>query len=165
MQDQTVPAENTATPMKLRITDESNGVSITGANNSQITVSANGTYNLQFSAQFHNTGGGGSGHDVIIWLRKNGQNLANTSTAVSVITNSPYVVASWNFVQTLNAGEYLELMWSADNVNVILENLPGTNGYPGIPSLICNINTSSSNYSRCHGANRCYRSIYQRPCV
>jgi len=137
--DQNVPAENTPTPMKLRITDEAYGVSITGANNSQITVSANGTYNLQFSAQFHNTGGGGSGHDVLIWLRKNGQDVANTSTVVSVITNSPYVVASWNFVQTLDANEYLELMWSSDNVNIILDQLPSTAYAPTIPSLIATL--------------------------
>jgi hypothetical protein len=120
-------------------TDESNGVSITGASNTRVTVAHAGTYNFQFSLALHNTGGGGSGTIVTIWLRKNNVDVANAATDITVNTNSPYVVPAWNFVQTLNANDYLELIWATENTNIVIEYVPPseqTNGSPGIPSAI-----------------------------
>ena len=81
-------------------------------------VSSGGTYNFQFSVQLYNTGGGGTGETVNIWLRKNNVDIADTDTKVVVPTNAPYVVAAWNFVIELNAGDYLELVMWAQGADV-----------------------------------------------
>lgn len=103
---------------------------------SQITFAHTGTYNIQFSAQLHNTGGGGSGNTVNIWFRLNGSDIANSDTKVTVPSNAPYVVAAWNFIVSVAAGDYVEILWYTDNSNIILEQENGTALHPAIPSVI-----------------------------
>ena len=134
---QQTAVENIPTPMYLRVTDEAYGTSI--VSNSQIKVNSSGVYNIQFSAQLHNNAGGGSGQTVNIWLKKNGINVSNTDTNVTVNTNGPYVVPAWNFVLSLNANDYIELYWQTDNSNIVIEQAsPGANT-PSIPSVIATI--------------------------
>jgi WD40 repeat protein len=117
-QTQTASA-NTPTAMTLNVTDIANGVLV--VSNSRITFTYGGVYNLQFSAQLHYFGGGGSGNTVNIWLRRNGADVPNTDTKVSVTSNNPYTVPAWNFVVPANAGEYYELIWSTDNASIHIE--------------------------------------------
>jgi hypothetical protein len=103
---------------------------------SQITFANAGTYNIQFSAQLHNTGGGGSGNTVNIWFKLNGNNIANSDTKVTVPSNVPYLVAAWNFIISVAAGDYVEIAWFTDNSNIILEHENATTVSPAIPSVI-----------------------------
>ena len=109
---QTAAAINTPYAMNLSVTAEANGVSIVSG--SRITVANAGTYNLQFSAQLEDTGGGGSGQTVNIWLRKNGVNVTESDTKVTVTSSTRYVVPAWNWVLTLAAGDYLEIIWMTE---------------------------------------------------
>jgi hypothetical protein len=106
------------------------------ATKSQITFAHTGTYNIQFSAQLHNKGGGGSGNTTNIWFKLNGNNIANSDTKVTVPSNAPYVVAAWNFIVSVAAGDYVELAWLTDNANIIIEHEPSGTYNPAIPSLI-----------------------------
>lgn len=106
------------------------------ATKSQITFANAGTYNVQFSAQFHNTGGGGSGNTVHIWFKLNGTDIADSDTRLTVPSNAPYVVAAWNFIVSVAAGDYVEISWFTDNSNIILEHELITATYPAIPSVI-----------------------------
>lgn len=103
---------------------------------SRITFANAGTYNIQFSAQFHNTGGGGSGNTVNIWFRLNGTNIDNSDTKLTVPSNAPYVVAAWNFIVSVSAGQYVEMVWFTDNSSIIIESEPATATTPAIPSVI-----------------------------
>ena len=132
--DQVAESINTAYPVKLRTTDISSGISV--ASDSRITVTHTGIYNFQFSLQLNNTGGAGSGKEVYIWLRKNGSDVATSNTSVSVRSDVKYVVAAWNFVVSLNAGQYIELMWATENTAIIIDYLAATGIYPAIPSVI-----------------------------
>lgn len=106
------------------------------ATKSQITFAYAGTYNIQFSAQFHNTGGGGSGNTVNVWFRLNGNDIAASDTKLTVQSNSPYAVAAWNFIVSVAAGDYAEIAWYTDNANIILEHENATAQHPAIPSVI-----------------------------
>jgi hypothetical protein len=128
---------NTATPMLLRSTDFSNGVSIVSS--SRITVSNSGVYDLQFSSQLFNDGGGGSGQTVSIWFRVSGSDVPYSTTNVAVIPNSPYVVAAWNFASQLSSGSYVEIMWATDNSNIVLAFLPTSSVAPAVPSVIATL--------------------------
>lgn len=103
---------------------------------SRITFDHAGTYNIQFSAQFHHTSGGGAGQTVNVWFRLNGNDIANSDTKLTVQSNAPYAVAAWNFIVSVAAGDYVEIMWLTDNANIILEHEAVTANHPSIPSVI-----------------------------
>lgn len=110
---------------------------VTVASNSRITVTRTGIYNLQFSAQLSTPGGGSP--DVHIWLRKNGTNIANTNTGVVMQNSNQKQVAAWNFVESLIAGDFLELVAylnGGSSVLFLAEAAGPTNGGVGVPSII-----------------------------
>jgi hypothetical protein len=123
----------TAKPVLVRSTASAQDISI--VSNSRITVTKTSVYNLQFSLQLENTGGGGSGSTVEIWLRQDGNAVPNSNTQVSVNTNSPYVVAAWNYVIPLTDGHYVELMWYTDNHHIEMPAI-AAGDRPRVPSAI-----------------------------
>ena len=135
--DQTLAAINTPYAMRLNTTAEANGVSV--VSNSRITVSAAGTYDLQFSAQIEDLGGGGSGKTVDIWLRKNGVDVVESNTKTTITSSTKYNVPAWNWVITLAASDYLEIMWLADNTNLQLTHEPAGVNFPAVPSVIATL--------------------------
>jgi hypothetical protein len=138
IQDQSITTVSTGQPVLIRQEQFNNGFSI-GAN-SRITAANTGLYNLQFSLQLHNRGGGGSGTTAEIWFVKNGLAVPYSNTRVAVNTNSPYIVSAWNYFDQLNTGDYLQIYWATDNANITLENNTGAMGGPAIPSVIVTIN-------------------------
>lgn len=113
----------------------SDGISV--ASNSRLTVTRAGIYNLQFSAQVQTTVGGSP--DVHIWLRKNGTNVTYSNTGISIQNQNQKYVGAWNFVESLNPGDYLELVWYVNggaSAQLIAETAAPTNGGVGVPSVI-----------------------------
>lgn len=133
---QTNPVANQINIMSYNTTSENYHVTIQNGN--RITFEYPGVYNIQFSAQFEKTGGQSSKVD--IWLRKNGTDVPWTNTEIT-LSGSSRIVASWNFVLSENANDYLQLCWSSPNNDVqILAQLPATNPTrPGIPSIILTV--------------------------
>ena len=115
------------------------GVGVTIVSNSRITVANAGTYNLQFSAQVEKTNNGNDSID--IWLAKNGTNVAWSSTRTWLYGNNAKHVSAWNFVITLAANDYLELMWSSANpaVQLTAEGAATAPVRPEIPSAIATL--------------------------
>ena len=113
----------------------SDGISV--ASNSRLTVTRAGIYNLQFSAQVQTTVGGSP--DVHIWLRKNGTNVTYSNTGISIQNQNQKYVGAWNFVESLIAGDYLELVWYVDggaSAQLVAEPAAPANGGVGVPSVI-----------------------------
>ena len=133
---QTIVSINEAYAMTFDTTDASNGVSI-GSPTSRLVVAEQGVYNIQFSAQLDKASGGAA--DVYIWLRKNGSNVPNTATTLTLQGTAARQVAAWNFVIQLEAANYVELMWAADDVDVTILAASATSVWPAIPSVICTI--------------------------
>ena len=113
------------------------GVSI--SNGSRIVIANPGTYNIAFSAQITRLSGGNS-QDIEIWLKQNGVNYPDSTTAITTQANAHKVVAAWNFfVTTTNENEYFEIAWaSAEPSMELLWRAP--NSTPGIPSVILTVN-------------------------
>lgn len=128
--------------MTLNNVDVVNGVVLNSG--SQIQVLNTGVYNLQFSAQLFRTGGGTSAA-VDIWIRKNGFDIPSTSTKVNLNSNGVYLVTAWNWFVQMNAGDWVEIMWSVTDIRIQLQyeiaNLVVP--YPEIPSLITTISKVS----------------------
>lgn len=133
-------------PIILGITDTAatNGISIVsdGTNLTRITVANTAIYNLMFSAQFQNSGG--TGQTIDIWLRKNGDtaaaNLADTNGKVHMQGNATYVMATWNYFISLNAGDYIQLMWTATSTNITMVSEVANAVHPATPSIILTMN-------------------------
>lgn len=123
--------------MTLNSTDISNGVSV--VNSSQIKVTNAGVYNLQFSAQITKTQGGSS-ENIFIWLRKNGQDIPNSNTALTLANNNDLLVASWNFFSQMSVNDYLQVMWYSTDTHIRLVAQSSTANYPAIPSVIVTMN-------------------------
>jgi hypothetical protein len=123
--------------MNLNSTAEASGFSI--VSNSRITAAFAGTYNIQFSAQLEHLGGGGSGGVANIWFRKNGTDIADSNTRVAITSSAKYSVPAWNFVITLVANDYIEIMWSTDNTSIQLTHEVITGSQPAVPSVIATV--------------------------
>ena len=137
--DQTAANTTTAYPVTFNTTDFSNGVTI--ASSSRITVAETGIWNLQFSIQFTNTTN--SSQDVDVWFRVNGTNSANSNSRFGFAprkgAGDPYhTIAAINYFLSLNATDYVEIMWRPTDVGVTIEQYAaGTSPTrPTVPSAI-----------------------------
>jgi hypothetical protein len=139
--DQTAAVINTAYAMTFNSTDITQGVYI-GTPTSRVYVDTHNVYNIQFSAQFVNTAGGT--HNVWVWLRKNGTDVANSATTLRLQGNNAEAVAAWNFLLDMNAGDYFELMWEVSDLAVSLFADPASAVHPAIPSVILTVTDNIS---------------------
>lgn len=133
----TAPASaNTSYAISWDNTEIANGISIVSG--SQITVVESGLYQFDVTLQLQSNSG--LDKNVIFWFKKNGTNIANTSRLVTVSVNSAYTPISLAEFFSLDAGDYVELWWQADNINVALVTVAagGTapNDYPAAPAGI-----------------------------
>jgi len=133
---QTIASTTVAYPMKLGITDFSNGVTVVsnGSALTRITFAHAGLYNLQWSGQFMNTAN--SEQDIAVWLRKSGTDIPGSTGHITVPSRHGSVngalIVGWNYFISVTDGQYVELMWHADSTGVSLHYYPaGTN--PTIP--------------------------------
>ncbi len=109
---------------------------ITLSNNSRLVVPNAGIYNIQFSSQLNFYAGA---DDVYIWLKKNGSNVSNSATVVSLQNNSK-AVAAWNWVYPLNANDYVEIAWQTAQAHArLLANTSPSGNVPAIPSVIVTV--------------------------
>lgn len=134
--DQVAGFANTAYGFTYNTTDLSFGVYI-GSPTSRVYADRPSVYNIQFSAQFINSAGGG--HNAWIWLRKNGADIPYSATTVRVEGNNTELVAAWNFLLQMNAGDYFELMWEVSDTSLSLHADPATAIHPDIPSIILTV--------------------------
>jgi hypothetical protein len=134
---QTALGIDTPTPMKFNTTDISNGVSI--EDDTKIVVEKKGYYNIQFSAQLDRVSGSGV-VSIEIWFRKNGIDIPNSNTRVTMSgnINQSHLVASWNYISYIDIDENIEIMWNTPTLNIKLVSEPADTiiPYPAIPSVI-----------------------------
>lgn len=118
---------------------------LTGDLPSKITVSQAGMYNLQFSAQYKNTTN--DVQDVDIWFRVNGTDVSNSNSRFSLPArkssgSASHLIAAMNFVLSLSADDYVEIMWRVSDSGVSLEQFDAvsssgsTPAIPATPSII-----------------------------
>jgi len=138
---QTNPVANIPRSMSLNETYITNGVSVSGSTNpfnTYIKTENAGVYNIQFSAQLDKTDAGKD--EILIWLRKNGIDLTDTATTVTLTNNNDKVVAAWNWFTNSAANDYYQIMWLSNDTNIRLLAEPISETHPGIPSVIVTVN-------------------------
>jgi hypothetical protein len=139
-------AANTPTPITINTTSYSNGVSI-GSPTSRVVVNTAGLYNIQFSIQFVNTDT--SEDDIFVWLRINGNNLADSNSRASVPrkrgSTNGHLILALNLFYQFAANDYFELVWMTVGGTSSLETIPASTVapiYPRSPSIILTVNNN-----------------------
>ena len=130
---QTAAAINTAYAVTFNSTDLSSGVS-RGTPTSRIVTSTAGVYNFQFSAQLHKVAA--TNGNVYIWARINGTDVPQSAGKIALNGSQAETVPSWNYVLSMAANDYFELMWSTDDTNCQIIAFTSSAPVPGIPSVI-----------------------------
>lgn len=141
--DQTVTTTTAAYAITLNTSDANNdGVSVTSG--SQITVANAAVYRAGISVQFTNNDS--QAHDAVVWVRKNGTDVPDSASKVTVPSThggkNGHLIMFVELAQELAANDYLQFMWHAEGTSVKIETLPAgtTPVYPQIPSVIVTVN-------------------------
>lgn len=127
---------NTPYPVTFNIADIESGISV--VDGSKITVASSGLYSFDFRLQITSTNS--SSKNIYIWARKNGVDIPNSATKITLTGNAVETAPSWNFVYTMQAGDYFELMYAADDTAIIVNAPSPTTFCPSTPSAVIKVN-------------------------
>jgi len=130
---------STATAVLIGTTGYSSGISIANngsGNPTRITFAAAGTYMVAPSLQFANSDT--ANRNVTIWFRKNGTDIANSSTVINVPKAGDGGNTFFQIVlyEQVTAGQYIEIMWLPTNTAVTLDYIAAGAVAPAAPSVI-----------------------------
>jgi hypothetical protein len=134
---QTNPVRNAVNIMTINSSADHNLIDI--VDGSKITVTNTGIFNIQFSAQYEKTDSGTD--EVDTWLRIDGVDVPWSNTRLTLTNNNTKLVAAWNWMVAMNAGQYAQIAWSSDDAAIRLYAQTAQTGptRPAIPSLIVTV--------------------------
>jgi len=122
--------------------DGTNGVTV-GSNN-DIVFAHSGTYRIEYSIQYENTGN--ADDDANVWVRINGTDQTNTNSRFSVNRKNTgqdpgSLIAVTPFMMTVNAGDRVQVMHSSEGGHVKLVSYAAgtTPTVPSTPAVIINV--------------------------
>jgi hypothetical protein len=130
---------NTATAITFNTTDLSNGVFI-GSPTSRIVVDSEGVYNFALSFQIDKTSGGTG--QFFIFFRLNGVDVPDSAGLIRIQGNNAEIFSAYNLFLQLKANDYVEVMFSVDDLSVELHAIAATPPVPSIPSIILTVNNN-----------------------
>jgi hypothetical protein len=136
--DQPIGAANVAQPIDVPIEYLNNAVRVNSGTDSRIYVDIGGVYNFQFSGQLRS--GSASSKQVYIWIDRNGTDIGYSTHQYTVAGSGTHLNVSWNFDIDLAAGEFIEMQWASDDIDMRLEAAVATALHPGIPSAVIAVN-------------------------
>ena len=137
--DQTIAAINTAYPIKFNTIDVAHGITVEsdGTNPTRITTSQAGLYMVSVSNQYTSTNS--SAQNIQTWLRQNGTDVANSNSYLTIANNGATVIFATTYIVSMQAADYLQIMWASDSTNVSINNIPATAYSPAAPSTIVTV--------------------------
>ena len=102
--------DNSSNAFTFGVTGFANGISIQGATATQVTFQNAGDYFIELNGNFSASN---TTDSIDIWLTKNGSEVPYTLRSTRSYSSSVSVILSWNLGVTVNAGDYIELLWSS----------------------------------------------------
>ena len=136
--DQPIVSVNVAQPIDFPLEYLNNAVYVNSGTDSRIYVDVPGVYNFQFSGQLRS--GSASAKQVYIWIARNGTDIGYSTHQYTVSGSGTHLNVSWNFNIDLDEGEYIEMQWAADDIDMKLEAVVPTSPHPGMPSAVMAVN-------------------------
>ena len=138
---QTAASTTTAYVVTINTSDGHDGVTVEGG--SRITVANKGVYNLATSIQVTNNDT--QAHDATFWIRKNGSDVSQSGSIITVPPTHGGTAGKYIFyvdlIQQMNAGDYLQIMWAADDTHLQLQTIAAgvSPTHPLSPSVIVSV--------------------------
>lgn len=132
--DQALDTVNVAQPVRFNQTYLNNGVSINGVTTSEITVEYSGVYTFQVTARA--VSGSGSTKTIWLWINRNGTDVGFSTKEYTVSGSGKELEMIWSFTIDVLAGQYIQMRWSANDIDVALDFAAATSPHPGIPSAV-----------------------------
>jgi len=136
---QTATTINTAKAVTFNNTDLTNGVYL-GTPTSRVYVDTPGIYNFDTSFQLDKTAGGVG--LFYLWFRLNGVDVPDSASQIRVQGNNAEIFSSLNYFFDLNAGDYVEIMYSVDDLSIQILAEAASAPHPGIPSIILTVSNN-----------------------
>jgi len=136
--DQTAVSANVAYVVQMNNAAPFN-TGITIASSTNVTVAAAGVYSVNTSIQFANSDS--SNHTSTFWFRKNGNNISNSASVISVpkVADGGKTLAQVTIFESMSINDYVQLVWSVDNTAVTLDYSSASGVIPEVPSVIFNM--------------------------
>lgn len=116
--DQTIAAINTPYAATFDTTLITNGVTL-GTPASRIVVPQSGLYEIFSEVQALSTSG--SAKNLWIWFRKNGTDIANSSTIATSKISNGYLAVGHSLTVSLAANDYIEVMYAGSSTAMSLK--------------------------------------------
>ena len=132
--DQALTAVNVAQPVRFNQTYLDNGMLINGATTSEITMTYSGVYNFQFNAILRSSSA--SSKIAYIWINRNGTDIGYTAREYLISGSGGVLEINWNFNIDVQAGQYIQIMWTGDSLDLALDAVAPTSPHPGVPSAV-----------------------------
>jgi len=132
----TAPAANTAYTVSFDTTVASSGIVI-GGTTSQLIFSNSGQYEISASFQAIKTSA--SLGYMWTWVKVNGTDVANSATRTTLSGSNAEAVITRAILLTLQATDYVELCYAADNTASSLQTVASTAFAPQAPAVVVSI--------------------------
>jgi len=132
----------TTQTLQFGTTTLSSGITIAGANNTDIVFSGPGIYNIAFSVQV--TCNTPQAHLFYLWLCFNGSPVTDSNSILTIHGthggNNGHMITAWDFMVNAGAGDSYQLCWSANDPAIAVETIasPG-GGIPLSPAVILSV--------------------------
>lgn len=131
--NQTLAAANTGYPVQLGSAYLANHMQL--VDGTKMTAEVGGIYNFQYSGCVESTSS--NAKNVYLWIRRNGVDIGYSTNGYTLSGSGTLGIIAWNFNIDLQAGDYIELMWSATEATVTLTAEPAATPHTGIPASVC----------------------------
>ena len=108
----------------------------TGTSATQVTATYSGVYQVYYKINYQKVNNTVA-YEVRTWLMKNGVDIDYTTTIQTMDASSQWMQVSNQFVVSLNAGDYIEVVWYSPNANAssdILDFINSSSPYPQVSS-------------------------------
>lgn len=132
--DQTASVINTAYALQFENTYLGEAISIAGT---QITPLYSGVYNFELSVEL--TSGSASSKELSFWVRRSGVDIANTARLHVVAGSGGVDNFEYSFTLDLTAGQYVELMWATDDLDITVDYQAAASPRPAVPSTLLTV--------------------------
>ena len=141
--DQSIAATYTPQAITFATVNIANGFSVVSS--SRVTASVKGKFNFEFSLQLES--GSAATKLVWVWFRKNGTDVVNSNSTITISGSAWTIVPAWNYLMEMNVGDYIELMWASDSTSISISHsaaevgATGTAAFarPAVPSAILTV--------------------------
>ena len=131
--DQVAGSINTAVAVVFNTTEVANGITL-GTPASRLVAANSGLYS--FAVNFQVLSNSASSKNGWFWFRKNGVDIADSSNRLTLSANSEYSILHKTDFISLNASDYVEIMFAVDDTNLWLDASAATAFAPAAPAVL-----------------------------